>query len=325
MKIVVTGGLGHIGSRLIRALPVLFEGAEIVILDDMSTQRFPSLFDLPGGVRYRFVEADVTEADLASHFADADAVVHLAAMVDAASSFDRKAEVERVNLTATRRVAEAAAAAGAGVIFPSSTSVYGTQAATVDEDCPEDELRPQSPYAATKLREEHLLREMAASSNLRFVICRFGTIFGASPGIRFHTAVNKFCWQAVMGQPLTVWKTAYEQMRPYLDVGDAVNAIALIIKGGHFDGRVYNVLTANATVSDVVEALRANVPGLEVSFVDAQIMNQLSYEVSDARFRGLGFTPEGDLASGIEETVALLSRANWVTGASQSPGGENSG
>jgi nucleoside-diphosphate-sugar epimerase len=158
---------------------------------------------------------------------------------------------------------------------------------------------------------------------LRFVICRFGTIFGTSPGMRFHTAVNKFCWQAVMGQPLTVWKTAYEQMRPYLDVDDAVNAIALIIKGGHFDGGVYNVLTANAMVGDVVEALRACVPGLEVSFVESQIMNQLSYEVSDARFRGLGFTPEGDLASGIEGTVALLARANGATGGARRPGGEN--
>ena len=310
MKIVVTGGLGHIGSRLIRALPERFENAEVLILDDLSTQRFPSVFDLPSHARYRFVEVDVTEADLTPHFASADAVVHLAAIVDAAGSFERKTEVERVNLVATRRVAEAAVVAGAGMIFPSSTSVYGTQEAMVDEDCPEDELKPQSPYAETKLSEENLLRDMAAASGLRCVICRFGTIFGTSPGMRFHTAVNKFCWQAVMGLPLTVWTTAYEQMRPYLDVGDAVNAIARIIKSKHFDGAVYNVLTANATVRDVVEAIRARVADVEVSFIDAPIMNQLSYEVSDARFRSLGFAPEGDLAAGIAETVALLERAN---------------
>jgi len=310
MKIVVTGGLGHIGSRLIRALPERFGNAEIVILDDLSTQRFPSVFDLPSSAQYRFAEVDVTESDLAPYFAGADAVVHLAAIVDAAGSFERKAEVERVNLAATRRVAEAAAVTGAGMIFPSSTSVYGTQEGLVDEDCPENELRPQSPYAETKLREEDLLREMGTASGLRCIICRFGTIFGTSPGMRFHTAVNKFCWQAVMGQPLTVWTTAYEQMRPYLDVGDAVNAIALIIETGHFDGGVYNVLTANATVRDVVEALRVRVADIEVSFVDAPIMNQLSYEVSDARFRRLGFVPEGELAAGIADTVALLERAN---------------
>ena len=64
MRFVVTGALGHIGSRLIRQLPHQFPGAEIVMLDDMSTQRFPSLFDLPLTARYRFVECDVTKADL---------------------------------------------------------------------------------------------------------------------------------------------------------------------------------------------------------------------------------------------------------------------
>ena len=57
-----------------------------------------------------------------------------------------------------------------------------------------------------------------AKKGLKGVSCRFGTIFGASPGMRFHTAVNKFCWQAVMGQPITVWSTAYDQKRPYLEV-----------------------------------------------------------------------------------------------------------
>ena len=47
MKIVVTGALGHIGSALIRALPNRFAGAEIVMIDNMATLRYPSLFDLP--------------------------------------------------------------------------------------------------------------------------------------------------------------------------------------------------------------------------------------------------------------------------------------
>src|ERR1019366_5534152 len=130
----------------------------------------------------------------------------------------------------------------------SSTSVYGSQAAVVSEDCSEDELKPQSPYAETKLREERLIASLTAGNRLRAISCRLGTIFGASPGMRFHTAVNKFCWQAVMGQPLSVWRTAYNQKRPYLDLSDAVRTIAFIIKKDLFDGRVYNVLTLNATV-----------------------------------------------------------------------------
>ena len=48
MKIAVTGALGHIGSRLIRELPAMFPEAQIVLIDDLSTQRYCSLFNLPG-------------------------------------------------------------------------------------------------------------------------------------------------------------------------------------------------------------------------------------------------------------------------------------
>ncbi len=55
MKIVVTGALGHIGSRLILELPTMFPGAEIVLLDNLSTQRYCSLFYLPETGHYRFM------------------------------------------------------------------------------------------------------------------------------------------------------------------------------------------------------------------------------------------------------------------------------
>ncbi|CAA7613552.1 Nucleoside-diphosphate-sugar epimerase [Candidatus Terasakiella magnetica] len=309
MKIVVTGALGHIGSRLVRHLPDHFPGAEIVLVDDMSTQRYPALFDLPASGRYRFIEGDVTRLDLAPLLAGAAAVVQLAAITDATRSFDRKDEVEQNNFHATRQIAEACLKAGVPLIHPSSTSVYGTQNEVVDEECGPDELAPQSPYAECKLKEEALLAEMG-KSGLRFITCRFGTIFGTSPGMRFHTAVNKFCWQAVMGLPLTVWTTAYDQKRPYLDLGDCVRAVAHIIGTGLFDGRIHNVLTANCTVRQIVDAIRVHVPDLEVGFVDARIMNQLSYEVANQRFRSSGFEFQGSVAAGIEDTIRLLRGAN---------------
>jgi len=145
---------------------------------------------------------------------------------------------------------------------------------------------------------------------LQAIICRFGTIFGASPGMRFHTAVNKFCWQAVMRQPLTIWRTAYDQKRPYLELGDAVRAITHIIERDLFDGTIYNVLTLNATVRDLMEVIGKLLPDINLSFVDSPIMNQLSYEVSAQRFIDRGFTFTGDLQRGIGETVALLKTAN---------------
>src|SRR5690242_6751998 len=114
---------------------------------------------------------------------------------------------------------------GTRLIHLSSTSVYGTQKAVVAEDCTLEELKPQSPYAETKLKEENLIHSLVNRDKLRAIILRFGTIFGASVGMRYHTAVNKFCWQAVMKQPLAIWKSAYDQKRPYLDLADAIRAI----------------------------------------------------------------------------------------------------
>ncbi len=303
MKIVITGALGHIGSRLIRELPRVFDGCELVLVDDLSTQRYASLFNLPDQARFRFLEADVQKVELAPIIEGADALVHLAAITDAASSFDKAEQVEQVNFAATVRVAEACAVSGVPLVFLSTTSVYGSQSEVVDEECPESDLQPQSPYAASKLRAE---KALAAMHGLRFVTCRFGTIFGVSPGMRFHTAVNKFIWQACQGLPITVWRSALDQRRPYLDLEDGVRAIAFVIEKKIWDRRIYNVLTVNATVREIVDAIRVHVPELDVQLVDARIMNQLSYWVNADRFARLGFEVRGKLARGVADTVDLL-------------------
>lgn len=309
MKIVVTGALGHIGSRLVRDLPFSLPGSKIVMVDNIMTQRFCSLFELPKEGNYFFVEADITQMELQPLLEGADVVVHLAAITDAAGSFGRAEQIEQNNFNATKRVAEACAKCGVRLIALSSTSVYGTQANVVDEDCSKDELKPQSPYATTKLKEERLVQQLVKEQGLRAGIFRFGTIFGTSPGMRFHTAVNKFCWQAVMGQPISVWSTAYDQKRPYLDLADAVRAIVFIIKNDLFNGLIFNVATVNATVRQVVDAVRVHAPALQVNFVDNQIMNQLSYEVLNTRFAKAGFKVEGNLEEGIASTMGLLKNA----------------
>jgi len=310
MKFVVTGALGHIGSHLIRRLPVFFPGCEVVMVDSMATQRFASLFNLPKTGNYHFVEADVTEVDLLPLLTGADAVVQLAAITDATRSFENSEEVERMNYAATEKVAEACLEAGVPMVMASSTSVYGTQEEQVDENCSADELKPQSPYAETKLREEQLVQAKVKHDGMKAVLFRYGTIFGTSSGMRFHTAVNKFCWQAVMGVPVTVWKTAYDQKRPYLDLDDCVRAIVFAISNKLFDGTVYNVVSENATVRQVVEHIRHHVPELQVNFVDSRIMNQLSYEVLNTRISDAGFIVERKLAQGISDTIELLNSAN---------------
>jgi UDP-glucose 4-epimerase len=278
----------------------------VVLLDNLSAQRHVSLFNLPVGQRFQFIEDDICTADLDPYFKGIDVVVHLAAITNAEGSFGIRDQVERTNFEGTARVAAASARAGCKMIFVSTTSVYGPQTDEVDEESKDDELKPQSPYAESKLRAEKMLEALALTEGLQFITCRFGTIFGSSVGMRFHTAVNRFIWQACTGRPLTVWRTAMHQKRPYLELGDAVRALSFIVEKSIFDNRVYNVLTTNATVSDILDVIWLYVPDAKVEYVDSPIMNQLSYTVSNRRFCELGFRFSGSLWQSIGDAVKLF-------------------
>lgn len=312
MKILVTGALGHIGSHLIRKLPKAFPESEIILIDSLLTQRFASLFELPDNCNYKFFHADVRTFDFNTILDDDTFIVNLAAITDAAGSFENPEEVEKNNFDCTRVLAEAASQSGAKLIHISSTSVYGTQSNLVDESCPDEELNPQSPYAESKLREESLLKQYSESTNLKFLCFRFGTIYGFSVGMRFHTAVNKFCWQACLGDKLTIWETAYHQRRPYLDLNDAAMAIIFSIENNLFQNTTYNVLTNNLTVKDVSDTIKKYIPDMKIQFVKNKIMNQLSYEVSTKKFLDEGFSYKGDIDKAIKDTIFHLPHNNLL-------------
>ena len=201
--ILVTGALGHIGSSLLREAPRLFPGDTVRILDNLATLRYCSLFGLPSEGSYDFREGDMHGPELLEALDGVSAVVHLAGITDAAGTAGQRDAVFHANFQGTATVAEACAERGIAFLLASTTSVYGTQSEVVDESCPESDLKPQSPYAESKLAAERHLEKLGREQGLRWLVCRFGTIFGVSPGMRFHTAVNKFVWQASLGRPIT--------------------------------------------------------------------------------------------------------------------------
>jgi UDP-glucose 4-epimerase len=306
MKIVITGALGHIGSSLIRHLPKVFKNAELILIDDLSTLRLGSLFHLPELGEYRFYQKDIVKDNLTDIVKDADALVHLAAITDAATSFSNAKLVESVNFIGLQKVADTCANLKIPIIFLSSTSVYGSQAEVVDEKCAE--LLPQSPYADAKLKAEAYLQDTLKLVQSGSCILRFGTICGVSPGMRFHTAVNRFCWQASVGKEMTVWKTAFHQKRPYLDIKDAVRAIAHVINKMLYSSDVYNVVSENYSVSQIIDFIQKRYPKSKITFVESKIMNQLSYEVLAERFKASSFDFIGSVGTAIEDTLDTLGK-----------------
>jgi len=307
LKVLITGGLGHIGSHLTKTLPTLIEGCELVVVDNLLTQRYSSLFSFNQTRAFTFFEESVENLSVEwfeSH-GPFDVVIHLAAITDAAGNVDNREGIYSNNFSGTRNLSEICLATDTALIFPSSTSVYGTQESVVDESC--NELRPQSPYAECKLAEEKILLE-SSMQGLRVTILRLGTIHGASIGMRFHTAVNRFIFQTKLGLDLTVWRTALNQKRPYLSLSDVSAAIAHTIKLDLFQGDIFNIVTANWTVQEIINHIEANTESeCAIKLVDTAIMNQLSYEVSSNKFQDTGFSFSGNLDQDIGDTWSLLS------------------
>jgi len=298
MRILITGILGFIGSALLDALPKEYH---IIGIDNLQSQRYSVLFNLPRSLE--FYEEDVTTAPLYRRFKDVDVVIHAAATTDAAGTAGQKDKVWRNNVWSTLNVLKGCSETGAKLIFPSTTSVYGSQENRVDETC--EDLRPQSPYAESKLACEQAIR----LSDVDSCILRLGTVYGFSGGVRFHTVVQKFIWSAVTGQDIPLWRTAMMQKRPYIHIADAVSAIAHVIHNDLFGKMTYNVLGGNHSPRDVMDIISES-RKVHISLVESKILNQLSYEVDCSRFMATGWTPKHNLQDGIGELMSAFKGVN---------------
>tara|TARA_R110000824_G_scaffold193811_2_gene376198 strand:- start:270 stop:1172 length:903 start_codon:yes stop_codon:yes gene_type:complete len=294
MKILVTGGLGHIGSYIIRTP---FASSGICVVDDLSTNRYCSLMNLPYPIDFINDGFESLDEELLKQF---DVVLHLAAVTDAARGDSEI--IEKINVVHTRDFIKKLLSLERPplFIFPSSTSVYGTASDIVQED-DENALKPQSHYASSKLTIENFLKE----NYPRYLILRFGTIFGVTPGMRFHTAINHFCWASSMKKPLEVWEQNYNYYRPYLDVGDAERTISHLIHKG-IENETYNVLSGNYKCGDIIEIIRKKIPDIEVNMVKTPLLNQFSYLVDHMKLLNTGIRLNGNISRGINETLEML-------------------
>ena len=252
----------------------------------------------------KFYNLDLTKKSSLSKFNKIDYVVHLASMTNAAGSFNKKNEMYKNNIECMKNIINFCKVKKSKLIHISSTSVYGKQAALVDETCEEKFLKPQSPYADIKLIEERMLQK--ASKNINYITYRFGTISGVSSGMRFHTAVNKFCLNASLNSDITVYKTALNQYRPYLSLVDAFKVFKFTIEKDLFKNDIYNALSENCTVNQILQKIRKSKKNIKVKFVSSKIMNQLSYHVAKDKLNNEGLYLKNKIIYDIEDTMKLL-------------------
>ena len=304
MNLLITGCSGHIGSYLSNNIYKIKKIKKCFIVDNFNSTQINSLFNTKKKNKLKFYNLDISKKYSLHKFKKIDYVIHLASLTNAAGSFNKKKEMYNNNINCMRNIINFCKIKKAKLIHISSTSVYGKQTSLVDETCEKKYLKPQSPYADIKLIEEEMLKKQ--KKNLKYVTFRFGTISGVSKGMRFHTAVNKFCLNAAINEPITIYKTALNQYRPYLSLRDAYKVFKFTIEKDLFKNDIYNALSENCTVNQILQKIRYYKKKIKIKFVYSEIMNQLSYHVDKKKLNNEGLYLRGKIQNDIKNTLQLL-------------------
>ena len=227
-RVLLTGGAGFIGSHVAEAL--LQRGFQLAIVDNFdpfysAAWKKSNLEEIGRAGAFEFHEIDICNADSLRRVLSStqpDTVIHLAARAGVRPSIEQPQIYERINIGGTLNLLEFCRQFHVDrLIFGSSSSVYGaTSCVPFSENL--FELRPLSPYAATKLAGEMLAYTYAHLFGLSVVCLRFFTVYG--PRQRPDLAIHKFTELIEAGKPVPVFGDG-SSSRDYTYVGDIVAGV----------------------------------------------------------------------------------------------------
>ena len=239
--LLVTGGMGFIGSNFVRHILREHPTARVVNLDKVTYAGNPrNLADIAGDARYTFVQADICDAGavagaLATH--RPDQIVHCAAETHVDRSILGAGDFVRTNVEGTRVLLDAARAAGVRRFLHVSTDeVYGSLGSTgaFTEASP---LQPNSPYAASKTGADVLARAYFVTYGLPVIITRTCNNYG--PYQFPEKFIPLMVVNAMREEPLPIYGDGL-YVREWLHVEDHCRALAAVLAAGQ-PGEVYNI------------------------------------------------------------------------------------
>ncbi len=255
MRVLVTGGAGFIGSHVVERL--LGGGAEVVVVDDMSTGDPRNLAGLHDGLEVHRVDASRTPGAALEGVTHA---VHLAALTDVAGSIEDPARYWEHNVLGSVRALEAVKDAGAtAAVVASSAAVYGELPPPVAEDAP---ALPISPYGAGKLAVDLMAHHYTAHTPLRVVPLRFFNVYGPRqhPRSPYSGVISVFARAALLGEDLVVHGDG-EQTRDFIHVSDVAEAVELALLAPGTAPAPINIATGAATTVSELARIVADLGG----------------------------------------------------------------
>jgi UDP-glucose 4-epimerase len=288
-RVLVTGGSGFIGRRVVRAL--LDQGAEVTVAD-----RRP-IADA-GAREVRTVAGDLRDSSVVARAvaAGTDVIIHLAAVTRVLPSIDDPSGTYRVNVDVTASLLEQARIRGVGTfLFASTNAVTGDVGrAVINEQAP---LRPLTPYGATKAAAEMLIGAYAACYGMTGCSLRLSNVYG--PGMQEKDSFVPRLMRAARDDTGVQVYGDGTQVRDLVHVDDIVSGLFVAWRAG-FTGPLILGAGESVSVNDMIDAARG-VTGsaIPVQKVPAKPGEMPAVIVDISAARALGYKPVHDLKSGL--------------------------
>jgi nucleoside-diphosphate-sugar epimerase len=305
MHVMVTGGAGYIGCRLVPAL--LERGHEVTVVDKLYFGD-SGLKAVKG--RIRLFGADVRDMPPAA-LDGVDAVVHLAGLSNDPTAEYNPAANLQINTEGTIALAKQAKQQGIErFVFASSCSVYYTlqpDDALRDEDYP---IAPKAPYSYSKHEAEIGLIALA-DDEFSPVMLRKGTVFGQSERMRYDLVINTFTKDAFAARRLII-HAGGKMWRPMLHIDDAVDAYIAVLEAPRqlVHRKIFNVLSENIRVLKMAYEVRHVLEQHKGIRLDLQVQHvgtSRSYRVDGSRFHEtLGLKFGRSIGEAVDEIWSML-------------------
>ena len=311
MKILVTGGLGFIGSNFIRYIINNDKYDKIINIDKLSYGSNPSNLKDITDDKYSLIIGDIADSELVSRYMkDINVIINFAAESHVDRSIANPDPFINSNIIGCYKLLEEARKNNIKLFMHISTDeVYGD---AYDRDAfkEEDRLNPSSPYSASKAAAEHLVSSYARTYGLKTMIVRCTNNFG--PYQFPEKLIPKTIIRALKGLKIPLYAGGY-QRRSWIYVLDFCNAIDFLLDKGKIN-EVYNVTAYNElTNRDVVMKILSmlNKDDSMIEEVEDRPGHDKRYAVDASKISALGWKPRYKFDEALEETVNWYIKNRW--------------
>ncbi len=257
-QILLTGGLGFIGSHLTKKL--IANNFFPIIIDDLSNANKKILNSFPKN-SFIFVRADINNKEKIINNIkkfSPQILIHLAAVHYIPHCLKNPKETNRINVVGTETTLEIAHTIGIDkFIFFSSAAVYKPSNKKHKET---SKLLPMEVYGSTKLEAEEKIRRYCPKKNIKYTILRLFNVYGPNDSTpHFIPSILKR-----INKSNTVKAGNLETIRDYIYIDDLISVLLKIIREGEINNEIYNVGTGKGTTGNKIIKLIENIKGINV-------------------------------------------------------------